>query len=44
MCVDGTLAVGSVEVLLLDKSEWRVAVGMLSLLVGLVAFIYSRRI
>jgi hypothetical protein len=44
----GSLIVGSVVVLLLDKSEWRVAVGMLSLLlsllIGLLAFIYSRRI
>jgi hypothetical protein len=39
-----TLGVGAVVVLLLDKSEWRVAVGMLSLLIGLLAFIYSRRI
>jgi hypothetical protein len=42
------LIVGSVVVLLLDKSEWRLAVGMLSLLlsllIGLLAFIYSRRI
>jgi hypothetical protein len=44
----GSLIVGSVVVLLLDKSEWRLAVGMLSLLlsllIGLLAFIYSRRI
>ena len=40
----GSLMVGSVVVLLLDKSEWRMAVGMLSLLIGLLAFIYSRRI
>ena len=40
----GSLIVGSVVVLVLDKSEWRVAVGMLSLLIGLFAFIYSRRI
>ena len=40
----GTLVVGSVVVLLLDKPEWRVAVGTLSLLIGLLAFIYSRRI
>ena len=40
----GTLVVGSVVVLLLDKVEWRVAVGMLSLLIGLAVFIYSRRI
>ncbi len=40
----GALVVGSVVVLLLDKSEWRVAVGMLSLLIGLLAFIYSRRV
>ena len=40
----GSLMVGSVIVLLLDKPEWRMAVGMLSLLIGLLAFIYSRRI
>jgi hypothetical protein len=40
----GSLIVGSVVVLLLDKSEWTVVVGMLSLLIGLLAFIYSRRI
>jgi hypothetical protein len=40
----GSLMVGSVIVLLLDKPEWRVAVGMLSLLIALFAFIYSRRI
>jgi hypothetical protein len=39
----GSLMVGSVVVLLLDKSEWRVAVGMLSLVIGSFAFIYSRR-
>ncbi len=39
----GTLVVGSVAILLLDKTEWRVAVGMLSLLVGLLAFVYGRR-
>jgi hypothetical protein len=40
----GTLVVGSVVLLLLDKPEWRVAVGMFSLLIGLLAFIYGRRI
>ena len=40
----GSLMVGSVVVLVLDKSEWRLAVGILSLLVGLLAFIYSRQI
>ena len=40
----GTVVVGSVVVLLLDKPEWRVAVGTLSLLIGLLAFIYARRI
>jgi hypothetical protein len=40
----GSLVVGSVVVLVLDKPEWRVAVGMLSLLIGFVTFIYSRRI
>ena len=39
----GSLMVGSVVLLLLDKSEWRVAVGMLSLVIGSFAFIYSRR-
>ncbi len=40
----GTLVVGSVAILLLDKPEWRLTVGMLSLLIGLLAFIFSRRI
>ncbi len=40
----GSLMAGSVIVLLLDKPEWRVAVGMLSLLIGFLAFIYGRRI
>ena len=40
----GTLVVGSAVLLLLDKPEWRVAVGMLSLLIGFLAFIFSRRI
>ena len=39
----GSLIVGSVIVLLLDKPEWRVAVGMSSLLIGFLAFVYSRR-
>ncbi len=39
----GTLVVGSVVILVLDKTEWRVAVGMLSLLVGFLAFVYGRR-
>ena len=39
-----SLVVGSVVLLLLDKPEWRVAVGTLSLLVGFLAFIYGRRI
>ena len=38
----GTLVVGSVVVLLLDKPEWRVAVGMLSLLTGFLVFIFGR--
>ena len=38
-----TLVAGSVAILLLDKTEWRVAVGMLSLLVGFLAFVYGRR-
>ncbi len=40
----GSLVVGSAVILLLDKPEWRVAVGILSLLIGLLAFIYGRRI
>jgi hypothetical protein len=40
----GTLVAGSVVVLLLNKPEWRVAVGMSSFLIGLFAFIYVRRI
>ncbi len=40
----GTSVVGLVVLLLLDKPEWRVAVGTLSLLVGFLAFIYGRRI
>ena len=39
----GTLVVGSVVMLLLDKTEWRVAVGMLSILIGFLAFVYGRR-
>ena len=39
----GSLVVGSVVIVLLDKTEWRVAVGMLSLLVGFLAFVYGRR-
>ena len=39
----GTVVVGSVAILLLDKTEWRVAVGMLSILVGFLAFVYGRR-
>ena len=39
----GSLMVGSVVILLLDKSEWRLTVGMLSLLIGLLAFVCSRR-
>jgi membrane protein implicated in regulation of membrane protease activity len=39
----GALVVGSIIVLLLDKPEWRVEVGMLSLVIGLLAFVYSRR-
>ena len=39
----GTLVVGSVVVLLLDEPEWRVTVGMLSLLIGFLAFVYGRR-
>jgi hypothetical protein len=39
----GSLVVGSVIVLLLDKPEWRVTVGMSSFLIGFLAFVYSRR-
>jgi hypothetical protein len=39
----GTLLVGSVVVLLLDKPGWRGAVGILSILIGLLAFVYLRR-
>jgi hypothetical protein len=40
----GTLVAGSVVLLLLNKPEWRVAVGMSSFLIGLLAFLYVRRI
>ena len=39
----GTLVAGSVVLLLLNKPEWRVAVGMSSFLIGLLAFVYVRR-
>ena len=39
----GTLLIGSVVVLLLDKPEWRMTVGILSIFVGLLAFVYVRR-
>ena len=39
----GTLILGSVVLLLLDKPEWRVAVGMSSFLIGLLAFVYVGR-
>ena len=39
----GTLLVGSVIVLLLDKPEWRTTVGILSILLGLLAFVFVRR-
>ncbi len=39
-----TLVAGSVAILLLDKPEWRVAVGTASFLIGLLAFVYVRRI
>jgi hypothetical protein len=39
----GTVVVGSVIVLLLDKPEWRGAVGTFALLIGFLAFVYSRR-
>ena len=39
----GVLVVGSVVILLLDKSEWRQLVGILSILVGFLAFVYLRR-
>ena len=35
----GTLVAGAVVFVLLDKSEWRVAVGMSSLLVGFLALV-----
>ena len=40
----GTAVVGSVALFLLDKPEWRLAVGMSSLLIGFLAFLYCRRI
>ena len=40
----GTLVAGSVVLFLLNKPEWRVAVGMASFLIGLLAFVYVRRI
>jgi uncharacterized transporter YbjL len=40
----GTLVAGSVVLLLLNKPEWRVAVGMSSFLIGLLAFVYVRRV
>ena len=39
----GTLLIGSVVVLLLNKPEWRMTVGILSILVGFLAFVYVRR-
>jgi uncharacterized membrane protein YhhN len=39
----GTSVVGSAVVLLLDKPEWRLAVGMSSFLIGLLVFVYVRR-
>ena len=39
----GTLLVGSVVVLLLDKPEWRTTVGILSILLGFLTFVYIRR-
>jgi hypothetical protein len=39
----GTLLVGSVVVLLLDKPEWRTTVGILSILLGFLAFVFVRR-
>ena len=38
-----TLLVGSVVVLLLDKPEWRTTVGILSVLLGFLAFVFVRR-
>jgi hypothetical protein len=40
----GTLVAGSVVLLLLNKPEWRVAVGMASFLIGVFAFVSVRRI
>ena len=39
----GTQLIGSVVVLLLSKPEWRMTVGILSIFVGLLAFVYVRR-
>ena len=39
----GTLLVGSVVVLVLDKPEWRMTVGILSIVIGFLAFVYVRR-
>jgi len=40
----GTLVAGSAVLLVLNKPEWRVAVGMASFLIGLLAFAYVRRV
>jgi hypothetical protein len=39
----GTLLVGSVIIFLLDKPEWRTTVGILSILLGFLTFVYIRR-
>jgi O-antigen/teichoic acid export membrane protein len=39
----GVLVIGSVLILLLDKPEWRQVVGILSILVGFLAFFCLRR-
>jgi hypothetical protein len=39
----GVLIVGWVVVLLLDEQEWRETVGVISLVVGFLAFIFARR-
>ncbi len=39
----GALLVGSVMIFLLDKPEWRTTVGILSILLGFLTFVYIRR-
>jgi hypothetical protein len=40
----GTVVAGSVVLLVLNKPEWRVAVGMASFLIGVLAFVCVRRV